>query len=245
MGRRPKPRALPARDLRLRHSKCFGELGLAGAGAFEPFGQVSRARGRFHRVDENVFAYTYRPRKDFRKSRMISLTNRVRSALMARGERKRDLTPEQAQALSRVIRASIMPHVKHGGRGLAWLLGVSQPTASRLAGKSTKATPAASMALAQRVSYILGQPLHEVIGLPPELPNHPDEPMRLAMRAAVLNGVPLGNIQRAQEQSAGFYGGNAGADDWFRRFASGYLDDRSEDDTASARAKILKRRTTK
>lgn len=167
---------------------------------------------------------------------MIPRPKRVKSEPMG-AKRQRDLTPEQARNLARLVEAEIKNNVEHGDRGIGELLGLSQSAAN----KFLSGAQGASMALAFRVSLILGRPVWEVIGLPPVMPEHEDERIRLAMRAAVLQGVPLSKIQRALEARPAFEGGRPGADDWFRRFSKGYVET-AESDTNEARALIGKKR---
>jgi hypothetical protein len=148
-------------------------------------------------------------------------------------KRQRDLTPDQAKFLARIIEAEIKKSVEHGEVGVGELLGLSQSAVNKL----LSGAQGASMGLAVRVALILGRPVSDVIGLPPNLPEHADERIRIAMRAAVLQGVPLAKIQRALEAQPAFEGGQPGADDWFRRFSKGYVET-AESDTTRARAAI-------
>lgn len=152
---------------------------------------------------------------------MSRIFRRVSSNPMVR-ERKRDLTPEQAKELAKFVRAEIYPYVSHGSIGLGEILGIDQSTASLLVREDIE--PTGSYGLAMRVSKLLGLPLERIVGLPAAMPSHKDSKIQLAMRAAVLSGVPQEKVDRALAADPKFdVGDKVGADDYFRRFAEGYV----------------------
>jgi len=155
--------------------------------------------------------------KKFRKTVVITRGKDLRLPGLAKtkGHRDRDLTPEQATQLRKIIDEELLPHCAHKLSGLAHMLGVDPSTMSKFMGERQ----GASLGVAMRVAFILNYEPTDMLGVPVPhgIAHHGNKKIQVAARAAALQGAPAARLRVATIEESSF-DGEPGIDDYFERF---------------------------